>query len=251
MNSVSVYKFDFEALLRQGEQIRNDLEPYFSAKSQEKGATLVGDLEERYQLWYSESLALINQVFPARLPEFQSLYSTSGFRDLVSELSYGISTGFEDLYMEDEDARRQRVIAAFYAQLNILKSVRAGFESRLLNIRRLLHADLLDTELDVAKELASNGFARAAGSVAGVALESHLVEVCLKRKIKSRKRRPTIGDWINLLHTADAIDSVMLQRLKGLNEIRSLCTHKKSREPTTVEIDELIGGVSRITKQLF
>ncbi len=247
------YKSAFNALVKKGESIRQDLEPHYGTGPISENQALIDDLEERYQGWYSESSALIELIFPVRFPEFQSLYSTSGIRDVIVRLSYGATTGLDELFELQPDgiAAKQRKITSFYTQLNILKSVRAGFESRLLNIRQLLHADLLDTELEAARELALNGFVRPAGSVAGVVLESHLAEFCRKQNIKSRKKRPTIGDWIKLLEDADTVDAVMLTRLKGLNAIRILCSHKKSRDPTAEDVDDLISGVEKVTKQLL
>ena len=247
------YKSDFNALIQKGESIREDLEPHFGSRSLSEGSDLIGGLDERYQSWYSESLALIEELFPSRLPEFQSLYSTGGIRDVIASLSYGVPAELDELFEHQLEgiATKQRKIKSFYTQLNILKSVSARFESRLSNLRQLLHADLLDTELGAAKELALKGYLRPAGTLAGVVLESHLAEFCRKRKIKSRKRRPTIGDWIKLLQTTDSIDAVMLQRLKGLNEIRILCSHKKSRDPTADDIEDLISGVERVTRQLL
>jgi len=52
-----------------------------------------------------------------------------------------------------------------------IKVVKERFESSLFDIRQLVQADLFDSELEAAEELAKNRFSRAAGAVAGVVLD--------------------------------------------------------------------------------
>ena len=61
-----------------------------------------------------------------------------------------------------------------------------------LRIRQLAQADLFDSELDAAKELAKNKFTRAAGAVAAVVLERHL-KGCGNHEVTVRKAKPTIS----------------------------------------------------------
>ena len=69
----------------------------------------------------------------------------------------------------------------------MLGSCKARFESSLFEIRQFVQADLLDSELDAAKELSKHTFTRAAGAVTGVALEKHLAQVCDNHAIKNKK----------------------------------------------------------------
>jgi hypothetical protein len=55
-----------------------------------------------------------------------------------------------------------------------------------------MQADLFDSELDEAKELAKNKFTRAAGVLAGVVLERHLGQICQDHSIKLKKREPSL-----------------------------------------------------------
>jgi hypothetical protein len=56
----------------------------------------------------------------------------------------------------------------------------------------LAQADLFDSELDAAKELAKHKFTRASGAMAGVILERHLQQICQNHNIKITKN-PTIA----------------------------------------------------------
>ena len=62
------------------------------------------------------------------------------------------------------------VIPLFRQQLAIIKAVKARFESSLFDLRQLVQADLFDSDLEAAKELAGKNFTTAAGALAGVAL---------------------------------------------------------------------------------
>jgi hypothetical protein len=84
--------------------------------------------------------------------------------------------------------------------------VRARFESSLFEIRQLVQADLFDSELEAAEELAKNKFTRAAGAVAGVVLERHLTEACGNHAINIAKKAPGISDLNDALKDAAVID---------------------------------------------
>lgn len=107
----------------------------------------------------------------------------------------------------------------------ILKSVQSRFESSLFDIRQLAQADLFDSELDAAKELAKNKFSRAAGALAGVVLERHLAEVCDNHAIKIAKKAPAISDLNDALKGADVIDIPTWRSVQHLADIRNLCDH--------------------------
>jgi hypothetical protein len=57
-------------------------------------------------------------------------------------------------------------IPQFRQQLAIVKSLERRFESSLFDVHQMVQADLFDSDLDAAEELAKNGFTRAAGAMA-------------------------------------------------------------------------------------
>ena len=139
----------------------------------------------------------------------------------------------------------------FFNQLDILKSVEARFSSSLFDIKQFVQADFFDSELDAARELATHGFLRAAGAVAGVVLEKHLGQVVDNHNIKTRKKNPTISVFNDLLKENGILDVPSWRQIQRLGDIRNLCTHDEEREPTRDEVDELISGVAKHTKTLF
>ena len=162
--------------------------------------------ETGYQRWFTEARQVVAQLIPHRLDDFERLYRTDPKRKTVQLTNFSIhdwligmrasknpytgETPFDDL---------AAVIMRFKAQIDILDSATARFESSLLEIRHLLRADLLDDELAEARDLLRNGYSRAAGAVAGVVLEAHLAQVAASHAITLRKKDPTIGDWNDAL----------------------------------------------------
>ncbi len=139
----------------------------------------------------------------------------------------------------------------FSTQLAILKAVEARFESSLFDIKQLVQADLFDSELAAATELAKKGFLRGAGAIAGVVLEKHLAQVVDNHASKTRKKNPSISDFNDLLKNVGVLDVPTWRQIQRLGDIRNLCDHNKEREPTIDEVNELVAGVDKITKTLF
>ena len=139
----------------------------------------------------------------------------------------------------------------FENQLGIVRAAKIRFESSLFDIKQLVQADLFDFELDTSRELNKRGFTRGAGAIAGVVLESHLSQVCENHKIKVRKKNPTINDFNQPLKDNNVIEMKDWRFIQHLADLRNLCDHKKKKEPTKEDIEELINGVDKITKTIF
>ena len=142
-------------------------------------------------------------------------------------------------------------IPRFSQQLSLVKSIGERFRSSLFDIRQLAQADLFDSELDAAKELAKNKFTRAAGAVAGVVLERHLKEVCGNHGVTVRKAKPTISDLNDALKNANAIEIPQWRSIQFLGDLRNLCDHANEPEPTADQVEDLLAGVAKVTKTIF
>ena len=127
--------------------------------------------DDEYQPWYSEAKALVRQLLPDRLSDFSRYYEKPKSRKEMTNENYTIEDYLQNLAVTTSDGiTRTKVVGpdaaipCFNQQLSIVKSTKASFESSLFKIRQLAQADLFDSELDAARELAKNKFARAAGS---------------------------------------------------------------------------------------
>jgi hypothetical protein len=209
---------------------------------------------QSYQQWYSEAKALVKQLLPDRLQDFVNHYEPPKNRKQLNAESYRIQDYFQRLTFS---IGAQKIVGPDAAiphvaqQLAIVRAVERRFESSLFDIRQLVQADLFDSDLDAAEELAKKKFTRAAGAVAGVVLERHLAQVCANHSLPVKKKSPTIGDLNNALKEATVIEVPAWRSIQHLADLRNLCDHNKAKEPTVDQARELVDGVRKISKSLF
>ncbi|OOE84022.1 hypothetical protein BZG72_04310 [Salinivibrio sp. PR6] len=210
---------------------------------------------DEYDSWYSEALALVKQLLPDRLEDFKRQYKDEKRKE-ISFLTYGISDYLYGLrttrgYQQDVVADKSAAIGKMQVQNAILTAVEKRLDSSLFDIQEILQADLFDSELSAAQELAKKGFVRGAGAIAGVVLEKHLGHVCDMHNLKSRKKHPSISDFYQLLKENDVIDTPKWRFIQHLGDLRNLCDHNKDREPTKEDVLELVEGVQKVIKTVF
>ena len=263
--NLSRYKTDLEKLIKLGESMDLDLtfrhleaEGELDEKSKKLAKAIKDTFEREYQKWYTESHAVIRQLIPDRLAEFEHLYKGEGKRREVNASTYniqdwlnGVRVGINTYTSEKHYNDFAVVTMRFKTQLGILKAVENRFESSLFDIKQLVQADLFDSELDTSRELAKHGFLRAAGAVAGVVLEKHLGQVVTNHSITTKKQHPTISDLNDLLKNAGVLDVPTWRGIQRLGDLRNLCDHNKQKEPTPDDVTELIDGVAKVSKTLF
>ena len=264
------YKRDLDALIDKGERlflaIQHECDPeHFARRAKgswgDKAAEIIRALPsftDEYQQWYSEAVVLIRQLLPDRLTDFAAYYEKARSRKNITVENYTIEDYLQGLNITSTlrgttstVVGPDAAIPRFRQQLAIVKSIPGRLQSSLFDIRQMAQADLFDSELDAAKELAKKGFTRAAGAVAGVVLEGHLKEVCGKHNVTIRKKNPHISDLNGALKKAEVIDTPQWRSMQHLADIRNLCDHDKESEPTADEVGDLIRGVEKTTKTLF
>lgn len=216
----------------------------------------IPSFREKYQIWYSESLAIIKLLLPDRLNDFIKLYEKQKGRKEITYDNYVVEDYLQGLnvtmgWVKEKVVGPDAAIPRFTQQLNILKSAKRRFESSLFDIKQLVQADLFDSELDAARELNKKGFSRGAGAVAGVVLEGNLSQVCENHKIKITKKNPTINDFNQALKDNGVIEMHDWRFIQHLADLRNLCDHDKKKEPTKEQIEELIVGVEKVIKTIF
>jgi hypothetical protein len=262
MKNIERYKKDIDRLINEGKllyfflicEIKKDKE--FKKEIEEKIKKPIPKFSDEYQIWYSEALECLRQLLPSRVEDFISYYKPSPKRKEITVENYTISDYLCGIGTKVEnwlglELNFDLVIFKFNQQLKIIESLRKKFESSLFNIKTILQSDLFNNELDAAEELNNKGFLRAAGVLAGVVLESYLKQVCDEHGIKINKQKPTISDFNDALKNAGIIDIPKWRHIQWLADIRHLCAHKKDREPTKSEVEELISNIRKLTKNLF
>jgi hypothetical protein len=201
------------------------------------------ELRREYQKWYSQVRHIVSVHVPDRLEELEYLYSRSqdyaGYGGIQSHLgsdgSYRPSWAF---FRADLDQ-----------QQGILLSVPHIIELRALEVAALVTSHLVQGELNEGRLLLKHGFVRAAGAVAGVALESHL-------KLLHNQSGLTYTDKDGIVPLASNLrrhNIITLGDEKqciAMADTRNKCGHKKAEDPTEEEVEELITDVDRFTKRV-
>ena len=268
--NVDRYKKDLDALLNKGAQLHHAIQHECSPQEfarvvkkslEDKAEEFIQALpsfKDEYQPWYSEAKALIRQLLPDRLSDFTRYYEKPKSRKDITYENYTIEDYLQGLNVTRTAGMTtstvvgpDAAIPCFYQQLSLVKSIGERFRSSLFDIRQLAQADLFDSELDAAKELANSKFNRAAGAAAGVVLERHLKEVCGNHGVTVRKRAPQISDLNDALKGADVIDIPQWRSIQHLGDLRNLCAHDKKSEPTPDQVEDLLAGVAKVTKTIF
>jgi hypothetical protein len=260
------YRKDLDSLIAKGKQLHlaikaEGVPEQFNKAYGDKAKDIIKALPsfpQAYQSWYSEAKVLVKQLLPDRLSDFVGHYEKPKTRKDITYANYVIEDYLQGIRVtrtigiyEQNIVGPDAAIPQFRQQLAILESVRRRFESSLFDIRQLVQADLFDSELDVAEELAKNKFTRAAGAVAGVVLERHLAQVCDNHGIKTTKKDPTISDLNDALKKENVIDVPQWRSIQHLADLRNLCDHDKKTEPTPEQVNDLVAGVKKVTKTLF
>lgn len=260
------YKADLERLVGDSGELQNaisaECEPKrfaaeVSKKLGDKAESFLQalpDFGDNYQRWYSESIVVIKSLLPDRLDDFVRLYEKPKGRKSISHENYVIEDYLQNLQVTngigDVVVSRSSAIPRFIQQRNILRAAAARFESALFDIEQLARADLFDSELDAATELNKKGFMRGAGAMAGVILEKHLGLVCSNHGVKVKKKDPSINDLNQALYDAAAIEVKDWRFIQHLADLRNLCDHKKPKDPSKADVDDLIEGTKKVIKKI-
>lgn len=207
---------------------------------------------DRYQKWYNASLATIKQLLPDRVVDFVSAYHQEVKKD-KNLTNYGIEDYILGITLTSfsKESNYGYIRSKFDLQYQIVCSLRDRLDSSLFEIRQLVEADLFDSEIDSAAMLVKSGFLRGAGAICGVVLEKHLKTVASSHTIKMTKKNPTINDLNELLKANNVIDVAQWRHLQYLGDLRNLCDHDKTQEPTNDNLDDLVSGVRKVLKTIY
>ena len=253
-------KEEIQQLLNEGGKIRAVFFDEKTGKIKTMAKIKLSALSSAYQKWYTKALALVKQLIPERLSEFEELYIRRQTSKQFSVSEYTISdfllgieiTRGDGIFTPRESAfdTKSVFLSKFGQQYTIVESAFTRLDSILSNITGLVRAELLDNEIESARELFKSNYLRGAGTIASVVLESHLSQVCENRGISFTKKILHISDYNEALKQNNAYDIPTWRLIQLYNDIRILCCHAKQREPTKSEVSELIDGVEKAIKSI-
>ena len=267
-SNLEKYKADVEKLLKNGQLLldafqrkimRAELEKQIKKRMDPEKAKAyllsLPDFHIEYQSWYSETKAVIRQLLPDRLDDFTRHYEKPKVRKDITFENYRIEDALQGLtvtrgYQKDIVVDETAALPHILQQLAILLAAKERFASTLFDIRKLVQADILDSEIEASRELLKNGYVRPAGALAGVIIERHLYQVCSDHLIKIGKKNPGISDLIEELKNASVIDVAQWRSIQYLADLRNLCSHKKTTEPSLQQVSDLLDGAEKILKTI-
>lgn len=257
-SNIMKYQKDLESLLDHGQLLLyglyNELSKTLEIDDELKNKIKGLSFKKEYNSWYNEALAVIRQLLPDRLNDFIAYYKLDKRKEITHE-TYTISDYLIGIIEVKKGYQivvdTKAVVFKFQQQKSIVDSLKDRFNSSLFDIKQLVQADMFDSEIDAAKELNKKGFQRAAGAICGVVIEKHLHGVCETRGIAITKKNPAINDYNELLKNNDVIDTPTWRLIQRLADLRNLCDHNKTKEPTKENINDLIDGTDKIIKTIF
>jgi hypothetical protein len=213
----------------------------------------LGEFAPQYEVWYSKALSAVAQICPSRMPEFREAYRHEKRKEVTYD-TYAISDYLIGLTVKFRGEPTFNKTSAFAVkllrQIGIVHSAEQLAESVLFDIRGMLRAELLDSDLSAAKELLRAKHLRSCGMICGVVLETHLKSCCEAHGIKINKKDPGIADINELLKAGGLYDIPTWRLIQRLADIRNLCGHRKERDPLPDEVRDLVSGTEKVIKEV-
>lgn len=206
-----------------------------------------------YQQWYSKACLVVEKILPLRFQDFLSYYEYKEQRNGINKANYRIYDFLHGIPILALTPRSTTISVAphFQQQLGILKAAKEMLSSKLLDLKALVQADLFDSEIDAAKELAKKGFLKETGAICGVIIEKHLHSLCERHNITITKKDPGISDLCAILRSNDIIDLPQERFIMSCADIRNICDHYKKIEVTQTQIDNLLNDTKRIIDTIY
>jgi len=194
-----------------------------------------------YQTFFSAGLHFIMEFLPEKQDEFSSCYESKKYGDDIGIMDY--LQFRQSQYSNQKNEIIGRFEDRFEIQRSILTSIPYIVKIKEMNLREIISAFFVDREIEEAEYLFNKNHVRAAGALAGVALEQHLKTLCDKYQIEYKKK-DTIEPLVEKLYNNGKIELSQMKNIQHLASIRDKCDHPA--EIDRGEIKELIERVKKL-----
>lgn len=199
-------------------------------------------VERQYHSWFFKAKKICQKFYPDEAYKFEMEFDM-----IIREYLKGNDV-LHSYYNKKEKDRFDKFHTAINTQIAILNAIYENFDTIFRRFEAYLNADAFGDELDASKHLHKNKFYRASGALAGVVLERHLRNYCMSNNINISKKNPSISVYNEAIKST--IDTSDWRKIQLLGDLRNLCDHDKSEEPTKEKVKELIDGVEYIIKTI-
>lgn len=210
------------------------------------------NFKEKYLSWFYATSENIKFTYPIKYSEFtNSYYFKSEKLNTLSEKSYKLENYLKNdtiPYTNSSNFNEElkRVIKAFNLfnfQLLSLKAIIDNLDTLSFNYENETYTHFQEENIDSAQKLLDNDFLRAAGAICGVIIEKHLTNKLLNNCPNNfTSKELTLATLNDKCKKAKLYMEPERTRIQNLAAIRNLCDHKKQRDPTKQEVQDLITG---------
>lgn len=209
-------------------------ERYMGPEINDQAKPVQRELLRRYEVWFAVT-KLIARQYSDKYSVFEENYENVKQHILI-KIGY------------DKSHYLNGFIDCLDKQVNILHTLIPIISLKETNFKKIITADLLDSELSQAELLYKHDFYRAAGAIAGVVLERYLKTLCDVNQIDIGEN-DTIEPLATKIYKSQKIpefDLTLFKSIQHLASIRNKCDHPKD-EPKQHEVRELLDKVKKIT----
>jgi len=195
-----------------------------------------------YQRFYSMGLRFVKEFLPEKEEEFSKCYKSEGY-EYTKEGIMDFLQFRRSQYCNNKDEIVKTFVDLFEIQRSILLTVPYVAEISEHKLREIISGDYIEREIEQAEYLYKIDCVRAAGALAGVALEQYLKVQCDKYEIEYKKK-DTIEPLVQKLYEKKKIDLSPLKDIQCLASIRNTCVH--ASDINKEDVKELIERVKKI-----
>jgi hypothetical protein len=210
------------------------------------------ELLRRYEVWYESCRRIIllyadhenTDNYQKFCEEYERMKTIIDLNAI--NLNSGKSVPDEPIFLKG------LFISTFDIQVNILHTIRSIIYLTENNYKKVISADILNSELDEAEMLYEREFIRPAGIIAGIVLERYLKTLCEMNNIELGSR-DTLVPMAQKIRDSDKVpdfDLAMFKSIDHLGTLRNKCAHPKE-EPKKNEVRELLDKTKKITFMAF
>lgn len=138
-----------------------------------------------------------------------------------------------------------------YRAQGILKAAKDDYDNgHLLELRRLVEAEVFDDFLEQAEHLLGSGYYQPAAVVAGCVLEDGLRKLCDAQGI-NLPSRPKLDAMNAELAKAGVFSKLVQKRITALAELRNKAAHGQWGEFGQNDVKEMVDAVRRLMEEHF
>lgn len=182
----------------------------------------------RFERWYRITRKIFERISFSGFEEFEEVMIGGVFDSESGGPTGGMKYFFEGSIPSKESVKD--FVLEIAKCLALMEGAIAETETNVPGIRTQLSYEFIADEYEQAELLYKLDFHRAAGVIAGIALERHVKTLCESHSIEVEKNPPdkskaSFSDYIMTLKKAEIINEVKRKEFEYLYGIRSTCSH--------------------------